>query len=89
MAKTLKQLNISRAIVIGHSLGGKMAMEFALSMPGIVEKLIVEDIPPMAAPAPFVHGILLAIINLDLTQINKTSDANDMLKESIPVSIYR
>ena len=88
IAKTLKQLNISRAVVIGHSMGGKVAMEFSLSMPGSVEKLIVEDVPPMAAPAPLATVILSAVINLDLTRINRTSDADDMLKESIPVSIY-
>lgn len=88
IAKTLKHLNISRAVIIGHSIGGKIAMEFALSMPDSVEKLIVEDIPPMAAPAPLVTGILSGMINLDLTQINNTNDADAILKESIPVSIY-
>ena len=62
-------------------------MEFALTIPGSVEKLIVENIPPMAAPAPLLHSILSAIINLDLTRINKTNDAHEMLRESIPVSI--
>ncbi len=89
IAKTLKQLKISRVVVIGHSMGGKIAMEFALSMPGSVDKLIVVDLPPMAAPAPLVPGILDAMVNLDLTRIKNTNDADNMLRESIPVSIYR
>ena len=87
IAKTLKQLNISKAIVVGHSIGGRVAMELALSMPGSVEKLIVEDLPPVAVPAPPATLILSAMLNVDLTQVKKGNDADDMLKESIPVSL--
>jgi esterase len=37
-------LNIEKAILIGHSMGGKVAMNFALKNPEKVEKLIVVDI---------------------------------------------
>ena len=62
-------------------------MELALSMPGSVEKLIVEDLPPVAVPAPPATLILSAMLNVDLTQVKKGNDADDMLKESIPVSL--
>lgn len=40
--------NVSDAYVIGHSMGGKTAMNFALSYPEKVKKLIVVDISPRA-----------------------------------------
>jgi esterase len=38
--------NISKAILIGHSMGGKIAMQFALHNQKLIEKLIVVDIAP-------------------------------------------
>lgn len=89
IAETLGHLNISRAVLIGHSMGGKVAMELALSMPDSVEKLIVEDLPPMDAPAPLIAGILSAMLNLDFTQVKNSNDADDMLRESIPHDVIR
>ncbi len=40
----LQKLNISKIMVIGHSMGGKLATMIALQHPQIVEKLMVIDI---------------------------------------------
>ena len=40
----MNTLNIPSAIFIGHSMGGKVAMQFAFDHPDKVEKLIVVDI---------------------------------------------
>ena len=87
VAETLKQLDISKAILIGHSLGSRVAMELALSMPDSIEKLVLVDLPPMATPNPFLGVILSAVANLDLTLVKTSNDADDMLSEAIPVSI--
>lgn len=42
----MKDLNIKSAIVLGHSMGGKIAMTLALTKPHLVDMLIVEDISP-------------------------------------------
>ncbi|KAG9265673.1 protein ABHD11 [Astyanax mexicanus] len=42
----LSQLRIGKCILIGHSMGGKVAMATALSQPSLVERLIVVDISP-------------------------------------------
>jgi esterase len=49
IAEFFKQQNISKAHVIGHSMGGKAAMKFTLENPSFVEKLIVVDIAPSEA----------------------------------------
>ncbi|WOC24728.1 alpha/beta fold hydrolase [Pseudoalteromonas sp. N1230-9] len=44
----LKNLNISNAHIIGHSMGGKAAMQLALKYNDVVNKLVVLDISPVA-----------------------------------------
>lgn len=44
----LSELNITKAIVVGHSMGGKTAMTLAHLAPDLVEKLVVIDIAPVA-----------------------------------------
>ncbi|MBN3308365.1 ABHDB protein, partial [Amia calva] len=42
----LKQLHIGKCVLIGHSMGGKVAMSSALQQPDLVERLVVVDISP-------------------------------------------
>ncbi|RXN27071.1 alpha beta hydrolase domain-containing 11 [Labeo rohita] len=42
----LRQLHIGKCVLIGHSMGGKVAMTTALSQPSLVERLVVVDISP-------------------------------------------
>ena len=48
VAAWLRGRNIHRAHLLGHSLGGKVAMGLALAYPGLVDRLIVADIAPIA-----------------------------------------
>lgn len=45
---TLSTLGIDKAIVIGHSMGGKVAMKMANLAPNLVTQLIVLDMAPVA-----------------------------------------
>ncbi len=47
VAETLESLGVDRALVAGHSLGGKTAMTLALTRPEMVERLAVLDIAPV------------------------------------------
>jgi len=47
----MDQLAIEKAHILGHSMGGKIAMELALTYPQRVDKLIVADIAPIQYPA--------------------------------------
>jgi len=44
------QNNIVNPIILGHSMGGKTAMQFAMNYPNQLSKLIVADIAPKAYP---------------------------------------
>src|SRR6185369_7982129 len=44
---------VESAVLIGHSLGGKAAMQFALQFPDCVDRLVVEDMAPRAYPSVY------------------------------------
>lgn len=46
--KFLEERNIEKAAVLGHSMGGRSMMLFALMYPHLVERLIVVDISPVS-----------------------------------------
>ncbi len=48
----MDKLGLEKAYILGHSMGGKVAMQLALNHAGRVEKLIVADI----APVEYGHG---------------------------------
>lgn len=80
---TMRGLDLPRATMLGHSLGGKIAMELALGDPDKVERLIVLDIAPVA------HGHqhddeLEAMQSLDLAAIHARKDADDAMADRLP-----
>lgn len=42
----LERLGLSKVTLAGHSMGGAVAYLVAMERPGLVERLIVEDVPP-------------------------------------------
>lgn len=46
----LEEQNIFKCHILGHSMGGKVALQFAALYPGYVEKLILADIFPKDYP---------------------------------------
>ncbi|MFN3939804.1 MAG: alpha/beta fold hydrolase [Chitinophagales bacterium] len=77
------QTGISSAHILGHSMGGKTAMQFALMHPNEVKKLIVVDIG-MKRYAGGHNAIFDALLSVDLSQIHYRSDAEKILLERIP-----
>ncbi|MBO7481108.1 MAG: alpha/beta hydrolase [Bacteroidales bacterium] len=74
--------NIEKFILVGHSLGGKTAMQFALKYPLMLEKLVVIDISPCRMNSLLESNALvtnlmnqvLAIKNLPLCNFHSLSE---------------
>jgi pimeloyl-ACP methyl ester carboxylesterase len=72
----------SGACVIGHSMGGKTAMQLALKHPELVKKLVVVDIAPRAYPGNH-HEIFDALQSLELDKIGSRAAADEALARNI------
>lgn len=83
IAEFLEARKLPRANVLGHSLGGKVAMQFALATPERVEKLIVVDMTPRACPPDHIP-IFKALLALDLKQFESRRQIEDALAPEIP-----
>lgn len=71
-------LAIESAYVLGHSMGGKIAMQLALTHPQRVKKLMVADIAPVAYPAHH-QQIINGLQAIDLSQVKSRKDADMQL----------
>jgi pimeloyl-ACP methyl ester carboxylesterase len=82
MSEDLNELilenNLLNPIIIGHSMGGKVAMTFAQKHPKSLEKLIIVDMGIKAYPPHHQH-ILEGIHTLDLTKVTVRSEAEKLL----------
>lgn len=83
IAEFYQQQGIEKASVIGHSMGGKVMMQFALDNPAMVEKMIVVDIAPKAYPVHH-QEILDALKGLDIENITSRQEADEQLAKSLP-----
>ena len=70
--------------LVGHSMGGKVAMLLALRHPELVERLCVVDISPVAYDrlSEF-GGYVEAMQGLDLEALERRQDADDALARSV------
>jgi esterase len=82
--------DLQKAILVGHSMGGKTVMFLAEAYPERVDSLIVIDIAPTTCHpddnssqarthTEIVHGIL----SVDFSQVKKRDDVNDQLARTI------
>jgi len=75
---------IDNPIIMGHSMGGKVAMRFALENPQFVKRLVVVDIT-LKSYGPRVNHkkIIEAMHRVDLSQAKTRRDVEAMLAEFI------
>ncbi|MFZ2407751.1 MAG: alpha/beta fold hydrolase, partial [Methylobacter sp.] len=74
--------------LLGHSMGGKVAMWFALTSPERVDKLIVADIAPISYKHSF-DNTVLALKELPLAELSNRKQAEALLAPRIPELSYR
>ncbi|PKA98990.1 pimeloyl-ACP methyl ester carboxylesterase [Flavobacteriaceae bacterium MAR_2009_75] len=78
----MKEHHISKATIIGHSMGGKTAMQFACTYPELVDKLIIADIAPKYYP-PHHQPIIDGLNKLEIENISSRGEADKQLSEHI------
>src|SRR3954452_12545159 len=79
----LDERGCRRAALLGHSMGGKVAMVAALRDPDMVERLVVVDIAPVAY-RPHHMGLVRAMRGLDLSGLKRRSEADAGLAAAVP-----
>ncbi len=82
--------NIGKATLLGHSMGGKVAMWFAADYPEKVEKLVIADIAPkdyllLKDDSQFYlhRNILLAMQEINFSKVKSRNDVDDFMAEKI------
>jgi len=82
VAELLDLEGIASADILGHSLGGKVAMELALARPELVSHLVVVDIAPKRYRP---HNVDLkdAMLSIDLAAVGSRRDAEGQLAKRV------
>jgi len=76
--------------LVGHSMGGKVAMLVALRRPDLVERLVVVDV----APVPYDHAAeferyIAAMRAIDLATLGSRNEADAALLDAVPSAMVR
>ncbi|MBN2683544.1 MAG: alpha/beta fold hydrolase [Bacteroidales bacterium] len=85
------QNNIEKAIVLGHSMGGRIAIDFALNYPEKISHLVVADISPRPYSESrnykliFKHHrfILQQLLSVNLPDFNERKQISDLLQKKL------
>ncbi len=83
IAEFMDQQNILSAYILGHSMGGKVAMQFAFNHTHKIDKLIVADI----APRQYKRGhdtIFEALHAVDFDTITRRKEAEEVMMHLVP-----
>lgn len=73
---------LDTAAVVGHSLGGKVAMQTALSFPDRISRLVIADIAPVRYP-PQHDAVFAGLSALDNVVIKQRSSATSILEKYV------
>jgi pimeloyl-ACP methyl ester carboxylesterase len=100
LATELEQLD-EPVTLVGHSMGGKVAMQLALRRPELLRALVVVDIAPVEYPisggrtddpdeeaSPFA-AYIEAMQRLDLEALTTRGQADEALKDAVPSRMVR
>jgi pimeloyl-ACP methyl ester carboxylesterase len=88
VAETMRALGLAPCPVIGHSMGGKVAMALALARPELVSALIVVDIAPV--PYRSANGAYVrAMAAIDLSRLTRRAEVEEALAPAVPDRMIR
>lgn len=89
LARFIAQQNLSRVTLMGHSMGGKTAMLFALRNPHKLKRLVVVDIAPKAYNRPYFKLFINALSAVPLQDISSRQQVDEHLSKVIPQKSIR
>jgi pimeloyl-ACP methyl ester carboxylesterase len=83
--------NLEKAVILGHSMGGKAAMFFAVAWPEMVQSLIVVDISPRSYKSllqPVSQSldhmnIINSMMSVDFSEVKDREDIDRILAETL------
>lgn len=80
----IEQHEIENPVIMGHSMGGKIAMKFALDNPDLVQKLIVIDMSMRQYNLRAFHSkIINAMLDIDFSKVKSRKEVDDYLAKTI------
>lgn len=79
---------VGRAHLLGHSMGGKVAMRLACEQSERVERLVVVDIAPRSYRGTH-NPEFSAMLGLELDAVKSRQEVDQVLEQSIPDSTFR
>jgi esterase len=80
--------SLTNAVVLGHSMGGKVAMQMAMTNATRIAQLIVVDVAPRVYPGGL-ESIIAALQGLDVLAIASRNEAVTALAPAIPNASVR
>ncbi|MCC7333167.1 MAG: alpha/beta fold hydrolase [Flavobacteriales bacterium] len=75
LADFISEYKLNSPIILGHSMGGKTAMQFAMNYPDKLSKLIVVDIAPKSYPIHH-RQIIDGLLSLDFDVLKTRTEAD-------------
>lgn len=84
----IQEHGIEKPVILGHSMGGKAAMNFSLAHPEKLDKLIVVDIAPKAYDVRHDH-IVEALKAVPIETVQSRHEANEALAPHISSEAVR
>ncbi len=88
VAALIERMAAGPVRLVGHSMGGKVAMTLALTRPELIERLVVVDIAPIRYAQGY-EEFIKAMQALDLGSLRRRGDADPALAAAVPDAAMR
>lgn len=79
----LDDQGLNEILLMGHSLGGKVAMRYACQNPDVVKKLVIVDIAAKAYP-PYHDNEFRAMKRIPVAELSNRKEAEELLEPMVP-----
>ncbi len=78
----IQHYQLQNPILLGHSMGGKVAMKLAVEHPNVLEKVLIADIAPKEYPAHH-QSIIKGMLSVDFSKISSRKEVEEVLSTYI------